>query len=156
MRYSLPNISEVNLSLLPAARTVTVSYLHFSTFSLLHPPYISHIQCISELYQKKSQSLIFCNPGGWGLGVSVWGAGWCNLKYCDICSHPSLSPTCIREAFHKEKSQNCGLFPYSTEAILVDEISTKVRIYPPKVPVFLPNVASRRYALLEKDPHNRV
>ena len=53
----------------------------------------------------------------------------------------------FREAFHKEKSQNCGLFPYGgggaqphsvafggvfpniKEAILVDEISTKVRIF---------------------------
>ena len=39
----------------------------------------------------------------------------------------------VREAIHKEKSQNCGVFPNITEAILVDEISTKVRIYPPKV-----------------------
>ena len=57
----------------------------------------------------------------------------------------------LREAITEKKSQNCGLFPYGgggaqphsiafggvfpniTEAILVDEISTKVRIYPPKV-----------------------
>ena len=62
---------------------------------------------------------------------------------CGLC--PSL-----REAIPKEKSQNCGLIPYGggaqphsiafggvfpniTEAILVDEISTKVIIYPPKV-----------------------
>ena len=57
----------------------------------------------------------------------------------------------IREAIRKRKAQDCGPFPYGgggaqphsvafggvfpniTEAILVDEISTKVRIYPPKV-----------------------
>ena len=55
-----------------------------------------------------------------------------------------------RETVNIKKSQNCGPFPYGggaqphsiafggvfpniTEAILVDEISTKVRIYPPKV-----------------------
>ena len=54
------------------------------------------------------------------------------------------------EAIAEKKSQNCGLFLYGggaqphsiafggvfpniTEAILVDEISTKVRIDPPKV-----------------------
>ena len=67
-----------------------------------------------------------------------------------------------------------GVFPNITEAILVDEISTKVRIYPPKwslntkvdefpmkmmgspnngnIRAFSPNVASRQYALLEKRP----
>ena len=57
----------------------------------------------------------------------------------------------LREAINAKKSQNCGLFPYGgggpqphsiafggvfpniTEAILVNEISTKVRIDPPKV-----------------------
>ena len=46
----------------------------------------------------------------------------------------------LREAVNTEKSQNCGpfpsiafggVFPNITEANLVDEISTKVRIYPP-------------------------
>ena len=85
-------------------------------------------------------------------------------------SYPGFS---LREACPGKKSQNCGFFPYEgrggaqpysiafggvfpyiTEAILVDEISTKVRIYPPEVITWHQNLwisnEKDRYALLEK------
>ena len=66
-----------------------------------------------------------------------------------FCLYVQRLQSSLRKVIPKKKSQNCGLFPRGgaqphsmafggvfpnfTEAILVDEISTKVKIHPPKV-----------------------
>ena len=79
----------------------------------------------------------------------------CNIRFrrCYLIwghLHLQINTFNFREDINIKKSQNCRLFPYGggaqphsivfggvfpniTEAILVVEISTKVRIYPPKV-----------------------